>query len=145
MVLYQNFVQVMEKYAVFEGRASRSEFWWYVLATVVVAFFVGVPALFLSFIPYAGYILAYAFALAIFTPTLAVIVRRLHDTGRSAWWSLGFLVSVVYELANFLAPSGFDALFWLVYIILLLYNIVLLVFMALPGNSGENRYGAGSQ
>ena len=89
--------------------------------------------------------MAYAFALAIFTPTLAVIVRRLHDTGRSAWWSLGFLVSVVYELANFLAPSGFDALFWPVYIILLLYNIVLLVFMALPGNSGKNRYGAGSQ
>ena len=145
MVLYQNFVRVMENYAVFEGRASRSEFWWYVLATVIVAFFVGVPALFLSFIPYAPYILAYGFVLAIFTPTLAVIVRRLHDTGRSAWWSLGFVVSAVYELANFLAPPGFDTLFWLVYIILLLYNIVLLIFMALPGNSGENKYGADPQ
>lgn len=142
MVLYQNFVRVMENYAVFEGRASRSEFWWYVLVTVVVAFFVGVPALFLSFIPYAPYILAYGFVLAIFTPTLAVIVRRLHDTGRSAWWSLGFVVSAVYELANFLAPPGFDALLWLVYIILLLYNIALLVFMALPGNRDENKYGA---
>ena len=89
--------------------------------------------------------MAYAFALAIFTPTLAVIVRRLHDTGRSAWWSLGFVASLVYELASFLAPPGFDALFWLVYIILLLYNILLLVFMVLPGNSGENKYGAGSQ
>jgi uncharacterized membrane protein YhaH (DUF805 family) len=35
MALYQNFVRVMENYAVFEGRASRSEFWWYVLATVI--------------------------------------------------------------------------------------------------------------
>ena len=129
----------MENYAVFEGRASRSEFWWYVLSLLVVAFFVGVPALFLPFIPYAPYILAYGFVLAIFTPTLAVIVRRLHDTGRSAWWSLGFVVSAVYELANFLAPPGFDALFWLAYFILLIYNIALLVFMALPGNSGENR------
>ena len=142
MALYQNFVRVMENYAVFEGRASRSEFWWYVLATVIVAFFVGVPALALSFIPYAPYILAYGFVLAIFTPTLAVIVRRLHDTGRSAWWSLGFVVSAVYELVNFLTPPGFDALFWIVYTILLLYNIVLVIFMVLPGNSGENKYGA---
>ena len=142
MVLFQNFVRVMGDYAVFDGRASRSEFWWYVLALLIVAFFVGVPALFLSFIPYAPYILAYAFVLAIFTPTLAIIVRRLHDTGRSALWSLGFVVSAIYELVNFLVPPGFDALFWLVYIILLLYNIVLVVFMVLPGNSGENKYGA---
>ena len=135
----------MGDYAVFDGRASRSEFWWYVLALLIVAFFVGVPALFLSFIPHAPYILAYAFVLAIFTPTLAVIVRRLHDTGRSAWWSLGFVVSAIYELVNFLVPPGFDALFWLVYIILLLYNIVLVVFMALPGNIGENKYGADPQ
>ena len=145
MVLFQNFVRVMENYAVFEGRSSRSEFWWYVLALLVIALFVGIPALFLSFIPYAPYILAYGFVLAIFTPTLAVIVRRLHDTGRSAWWSLGFVASAVYELANFLAPPGFDAIFWLAYLVLLLYNIVLVVFMALPGNSGENKYGADPQ
>lgn len=146
MVLYQNFVRVMENYTAFEGRASRSEFWWYVLATLVIAFFVGLAAIpFLIFSPYAPYILAYAFVLAIFTPTLAVIIRRLHDTGRSAWWSMGFVVSAVYELANFLAPPGFDALFWLIYIILLLYNIALLVFMALPGNTGENKYGADPQ
>ena len=86
--------------------------------------------------------MAYAFVLAIFTPTLAVIVRRMHDTGRSAWWALGFAVSVIYEPVSLLAPPGFDALFWLVYIILLLYNSALVVFMALPGNSGENKYGA---
>lgn len=145
MVLSQNFVRVMENYAVFDGRASRSEFWWYVLALLIVAFFVGVPALFLSSIPYAPYILAYGFALVIFTPTLAVIARRLHDTGRSAWWSLGFVFSAVYEPVSLLVPPGFDALFWLVYIILLLYNIALVVFMALPGDSGENKYGADPQ
>lgn len=142
MALFQNFVRVMENYAVFDGRARRSEFWWYVPALLIVAFFVGIPALFLSFIPYAPYILAYAFVLAIFTPTLAVTVRRLHDTGRSAWWSLGFVASAVYEPVSLLAPPGLDALFWFVYIILLLYNIVLLVFLALPGSSGDNKYGA---
>ncbi len=141
MVIFQNFVRVIEQYAVFEGRASRSEFWWYVLALLIVAFFVGIPAIFLSFIPYVPYILAYAFVLAVFTPSLAVVVRRLHDTGRSAWWSLGFVASLVYEPVSLLAPPGFDALLWLVYVMLLLYNILLLVFMALPGNSGENKYG----
>ena len=145
-MLFQSFVQVMENYAVFEGRASRSEFWWYVLSIVIIAFFLGVPALALSFfIPYAPQILAYAFALAIFMPTLAVTMRRLHDTGRSAWWSLGFVASAIYEPVSLLAPPGFDALFWLVYIIILLYNIALIVFMALPSNSGENKYGADPQ
>lgn len=142
MILFQNFVRVMEDYAVFDGRASRSEFWWYVLALLIVAFFVGIPAVFLSSIPYASSILAYAFVLAIFTPTLAVTVRRLHDTGRSGWWSLGFAASVIYELANFLLPPRFDALFWSAYVTLLMYNIVLVVYMALPGDSGENKYGA---
>ena len=132
----------MEDYTVFEGRASRSEFWWYALALLIVAFFVGIPALFLSFIPYAPHILAFAFVLAIFTPTLAVIVRRLHDTGRSAWWSLGFVVSLIYDLAGFIAPTGFNTPLLLVGTVLRLYNIALLVFMALPGNSGENKYRA---
>ncbi len=147
MVLFQNFVQVLEKYAVFEGRAGRREFWWYVLATVVIAFFIGlvVAISLLAAIPYAFYILIYAFILAIFTPTLAVTVRRLHDTGRSAWWSLGFVVSAVYDLAGFLAPLGFDPQLLPVSIALGLYNIMLVVFLALPGNSGENKYGADPQ
>lgn len=95
MVLYRNFVRAMENYAVFEGRASRSEFWWFLLATIIVAFFFGVATFPLSFIPYVFYLVIYAFVLAMFTPTLAVIVRRLHDTGRSAWWSIGFVLSVI--------------------------------------------------
>ena len=96
----------------------------------------------LSFIPNVFYILIYAFFLAIFTPALAVTVRRLHDTGLSAWWSLGLVVSVIYDLAGFLVPPGFDALLLPVSTVLRIYNIVLIVFMVLPSNSGDNRYGA---
>ena len=142
MVLYRNFVRAMENYAVFEGRASRSEFWWFLLATIVVAFFFGVATIPLSFIPYAFYFVIYAFVLAMFTPTLAVIVRRLHDTGRSAWWSIGFVFSVIYDLAGLLNLPGLDTISMPVGIALRIYAIVLIVFMALPGNSGDNRYGA---
>lgn len=61
------------KYIDFSGRASRSEYWWFVLLGFG-----------LSFIPVIGWILR----LVILLPSLAVQVRRLHDMDRSAWWLL---------------------------------------------------------
>lgn len=142
MVLYQNFIRVMENYAAFEGRASRSEFWWFLLATIILAFFVGLVTIPLTFIPNAFYLITGAFALAMFSPTLAVIIRRLHDTGRSAWWSLGFVLSVIYDLGAFLSQPGFGTVLYPVGIALRIYIVVLVVLMALPSNSGTNRYGA---
>ena len=63
----------LQKYIDFNGRASRSEYWWFVLLTIV-----------LSFIPVIGWILR----LVLLLPSLAVQVRRLHDMNRSAWWLL---------------------------------------------------------
>ena len=142
MVLYRNFVRAMENYAVFEGRSTRSEFWWFLLATIIVAFLVGVATIPLSFIPYAFYLVVYAFVLVMFTPTLAVIIRRLHDTGRSALWSTGFGLSVIYDLAGLLNAPGLDTVSLPVGIALRIYSIVLIVFVALPGENGDNRYGA---
>ena len=61
------------KYIDFNGRASRSEYWWFALLGFG-----------LSFIPVIGWILR----LVILLPSLAVQVRRLHDMERSAWWLL---------------------------------------------------------
>lgn len=68
------------KYATFEGRARRSEFWWFYL----VAFIGGL-------IPYLGTI----WSLAVAVPFLAAGARRLHDTGRSAWNLLWMLLPLV--------------------------------------------------
>ena len=65
---------VFSKYATFSGRARRSEYWYFFLFT----FLVGIVA---SFIP----IINLLWPLAIFIPTFAVSVRRLHDTGKSGW------------------------------------------------------------
>ena len=142
MVLYQNFIRGMENYSVFEGRASRSEFWWFLLATIIVGFFVGLVSIPLASIPVAFYFVIGAFALAMFTPTLAVIVRRLHDTGRSAWWALGFVLSVIYDLGALLGLPGFSTVLYSFGIAIRIYTILLVVFMALPSNSGDNRYGS---
>ena len=112
------YTDVLRKYAVFGGRAGRPEFWWFQFVSVVAGLVVGG----LAAIPYgvsgfqAGTDLYF---LAVLLPTLAVEVRRLHDSERTAWW-------VLLTLVPFL---GFA---------------VLLVFFLLPGTPGPNRYGEAS-
>jgi uncharacterized membrane protein YhaH (DUF805 family) len=65
-------------YAQFSGRASRSEYWWFYLFTVLAT-----DAAVLLGGPVGG--LA---SLLFFLPSLALFVRRLHDVGRSGWWFL---------------------------------------------------------
>ena len=78
------------KYAVFSGRARRSEYWWFTLFNILVsavadaitlATHSSVPTLLVT--------------LALFLPALGVTVRRLHDTGRSGWWVLIGIVPIV--------------------------------------------------
>ena len=77
--LIENFKTIItKKYFCFNGRASRQEFWMWVLATFVIAFVLGL-------IPKAGGILAGLWNLAVLLPYLGVTARRLHDTGKSAW------------------------------------------------------------
>ena len=82
-----------KKYATFEGRASRSEFWFFTLFYFIVLFLftfiegaTGIVGL--SWVPY----------LAMFIPTIAVGARRMHDTGRSGWFQIvpiyGFILCV---------------------------------------------------
>lgn len=71
------------KYADFEGRARRSEYWWWCLFTFLVGLAVG-------WIPVVGQIASLAFLI----PSYAVGARRLHDTGRSGWWQLLHLTCV---------------------------------------------------
>ena len=71
---------VLGKYADFNGRARRSEFWWWVLAAEIVN-------LVLTYVLQVQ-VLGFLFALAILLPNLAVGARRLHDTGKSGWLQL---------------------------------------------------------
>ena len=65
-------------YAQFEGRASRSEYWWFYLFTVLA----GLAA------DMIGNTVGNLATLVFFLPGLAIAVRRLHDVGRSGWWVL---------------------------------------------------------
>jgi len=73
------------KYAVFDGCASRPEFWWWVLFTVVAS----------MALQSVSYNLSGAFSIATFLPSIAVTARRLHDTDRSGWWQLLLFIPII--------------------------------------------------
>lgn len=109
---------VFSKYVTFSGRASRPEFWWWVLFTIIVSIiayaidgFLGFHAKMTSTGPLSGIL-----SLALLLPGIAVTVRRLHDTGRSGWWYFIVLIPLIGAL-------------------------ILLYWMIKPGDPGQNRFG----
>ena len=94
MMTIQESVRVcIRKYADFSGRATRAEYWWWVLATLIVSFALGAIDGFVNSI--SGYRafspFSVVFGIAILLPDLAVTCRRLHDIGRTGWWQLVWL------------------------------------------------------
>jgi uncharacterized membrane protein YhaH (DUF805 family) len=124
MTFSESIQTCFRKYATFEGRASRSEFWWWALFVAVA-----------SMIPMLGMIIS----LATLIPYLAVTARRLHDSGRSGWWqvapiSLILLTGTMTAVdAMILAyAAGFAVLVTLIF---------LLVWLIRVGTSGPNEFG----
>jgi len=85
MTFGQSISACFSKYATFSGRASRSEYWWFML-------FVGLICLAVSFFDQILYGITY---LALSIPSLAVGIRRLHDTDRNGWWYLLVIIPIV--------------------------------------------------
>lgn len=111
---------VLKNYMGFQGRASRTEFWMFMLFNFIVSFVLGFIGGMLNRGSESGAgvgdWLSVLYMLAIFLPALAVQIRRLHDTNRSGWWSLIGLIPIIGV-------------------------IVILIFCALPGTPGGNDYG----
>ena len=84
----------LRKYAVFSGRATRAEFWWWVLAVFIVSIGLGmVDAVIEAVTGWDGFsLLSGIFSLAVLLPNLAVTVRRFHDIGKTGWWVLVWIV-----------------------------------------------------
>lgn len=105
------YLEALRKYADFNGRARRTEYW----AFVLINFLIILGGTFLADTLGFGGSLLGLYVLAMIIPSLAVTVRRLHDTNKSGWW---LLLSFV--------PFG---------------NLILLIFTLLDGDYGPNQYG----
>jgi uncharacterized membrane protein YhaH (DUF805 family) len=112
------YLEVLKKYAVFSGRARRKEYWIFILINIVISIvLIAIDYLIGTFDPQTGAgVLQGLYSLAVLIPSLAVTVRRLHDTGRTGWWILIGLIPVIG-------------------------GIVLLIFMVLDSERGVNQYG----
>lgn len=100
-------------YVDFKGRASRKDFWMFVLFNFISFF---ILSLILGLLGRFGSILYSLCSLAVMLPSICMSIRRLHDTSRSGWWLLIFFVPLIGPL-------------------------VLIVFLLLPSTEGVNRFG----
>jgi uncharacterized membrane protein YhaH (DUF805 family) len=106
------YLAVLKKYADFSGRARRKEYWMFALVNLVIAVVLGGVGMAAK--PFTWLYILYV--VGTFIPSLAVGVRRLHDTGRSGW--------------N-----------WLLLLIPLVGAIILIVFLCQDSAPGDNKYG----
>jgi len=140
----------VQKFAQFSGRAPRAEYWWFYLF-VLIAYIVAVMVdsmLGSSLVgPYG--ILTGLLWLVLIVPTIAVGVRRLHDTNRTGWWILAPIVPYVIGFAMMgpaaldpegagMAAAGGAMIFMLIGMVM---AIVIFVFTVLRGTEGANKYG----
>ena len=112
------YLEVLKKYATFNGRARRKEYWFFALFNFIISIVLmvidGVTGTLNAEVGIG--MLGGIYTLAILIPSIAVSVRRLHDTDRSGWWLLIILIPFIGA-------------------------IVLLVFTVLDSTPGENQFG----
>jgi len=107
------YLAVLKKYAVFNGRAQRAEYWYYVLFNLIISVVLGIIS---AVIEDNFGILGLLYYLAVLIPGLAVSVRRLHDIGKNGWTLLLSLIPLIGPI-------------WII------------VLMIIDSNPGENKYG----
>lgn len=112
------YLEVLNKYAVFNGRARRKEYWWFFVFNLFISIFLAS----IDFVTgtlnvEAGLgLLSGIYSLAVLIPGISVTVRRLHDTDHSGWWLLISFIPIIGV-------------------------IVLFIFMVQDSTPGDNQYG----
>ena len=159
------FLYCLQHYADFNGRARRSEFWYFQLFNVLV--FIAIYLIIMAIKRVIGIDLGFlilAYPIALFIPNFAVTARRLHDTNRSGWWQLltiitglimsGLVITLVYLLCIYAIwgedMRGFSIfreeklLSILLFVSIICHiaaEILLLVWYCRDSQQGVNRFG----
>jgi uncharacterized membrane protein YhaH (DUF805 family) len=94
----QWYIDVIKKYAVFDGRARRKEFWMFTLFNAIVGIILSILDTIIG-TDFGGRTgggwLSTIYYLAVLLPVIGVSIRRMHDTNRSGWWVLIYLIPCI--------------------------------------------------
>lgn len=108
------YIGVLKQYAVFSGRARRTEYWMFTLINILIMIGLSIIE---SVLGISSGLFSTIYSLGVLLPSLGVSVRRLHDTNRSGWWILLALIPLIGA-------------------------IVLIIFMVQDSTPGENQFGS---
>ena len=108
---------LQQKYATFAGRASRSEYWWFMLAYFIGAMIFMIPFFVMGGLdsvangdlagaPIVPIVLVSLYFLGMIIPTISVTVRRFHDRNLSGWWYLGLILAGAIPFVGIAATIG---------------------------------------
>ena len=86
-----SYINVLKKYAVFTGRASRKEFWMFILINFIISIVLTMGEVAMGGPGIVGMI----YSLLVLLPAIGVSIRRMHDTNRSGWWILTWLIPIL--------------------------------------------------
>ncbi|WP_321326023.1 DUF805 domain-containing protein [Thiomicrorhabdus sp.] len=91
------FIDAIKNYATFTGRATRQQYWMFYLFYIIFYIILSVleNALGLTLGEFGEGILTIIYSLALLIPSIAILARRLHDTGRSGWWILLIFIPLI--------------------------------------------------
>jgi uncharacterized membrane protein YhaH (DUF805 family) len=92
--MFNYYLEAFKRYADFNGKSNRPEYWYFVLVNIIISILVSIVAGMIK-LP----VLSTIYSLAVLVPSLAAGVRRLHDTNKSGWWILVPLYNI-YLLAQ---------------------------------------------
>lgn len=120
----------------FQGRASRSEFWWFML---FIALINGASTLILNQLPArVAASIGLIISLLLLPPNLGAAVRRLHDRNMRGWWLLLPIGAVFFWLLSGGPAAPQNPLTSLVSLSM---SLAYLIILCLPGKNGPNRFG----
>lgn len=136
------YLGAFRKFATFSGRARRKEYGWFLVFNFIVGIIISVVD-FLAFGDSDGFF-SLIYALVVFIPGLAVLVRRLHDFGKSGWFVLVIIfaptIALIVGLLFIQTSKELGMLFLIIALALFFYFVFLPIFK--KGDEGENAYGS---
>ena len=88
----QKYLEVLKKYTVFNGRARRSEYWYFVLFNLIISIGLGIIDGVVGLMDFG---ISDVYSLGVLVPSIAVGVRRMHDVGKSGWMYFVVLIPII--------------------------------------------------